>query len=111
MISDDVDAYRNSKTHRYGFVENIELSRHVRGNQADDYLVKVILRVADSDDRIRMEFRGAREIQFGRLEGLVASMISIIDVSDRQLEGLRYRVTDQEHGVISLYCASFSAEV
>lgn len=58
--------------------------------------------------RMKMKFEGVRELQvlnFGNRPTQITGL-SINDVSSRQLQDLRYEVTDYENGVIRFYCRS-----
>ena len=72
--------------------------------------VEVFL-VENSDEYsngIRICFLGAKEIKIGDLNGTVVTMISIKDISDWCLEGVRYHVIDDESSCFSLRCSDFS---
>lgn len=56
--------------------------------------------------RMKMKFEGVRELKvlnFGNRPTQITGL-SIDDISSRQLQGLRYEVTDYENGVIRFFC-------
>ncbi|WP_089409466.1 hypothetical protein [Granulicella rosea] len=61
--------------------------------------------------RLRLKFIKAADIRIGDLNALFALFMSIRDVADRQLEDITYRVVEEEHSSISLYCRDFEYEV
>ena len=44
-------------------------------------------------------------------DGLVKHYINITDVSDHQMEGIRYKVKEEENEVFSFYCRTFEYEI
>ena len=56
--------------------------------------------------RARLEFVGVRELRIRGFGGCLTQIngLDIVDVSERQLEGIRYRVEDYEHDSIGFMC-------
>jgi hypothetical protein len=56
---------------------------------------------------LRIVFVDAVGIKIGDIDLLWGVMLRIRDISDHQLEGIRYRAVDEESDVVSLRCADF----
>ncbi|MBV9565961.1 MAG: hypothetical protein JOY90_36745 [Bradyrhizobium sp.] len=61
---------------------------------------------ARSGPRLELRFLDAVDIKLEHLNMNDGLFVSVFDISDRQLEGIRYGVSDAEH-MISLQCADF----
>ena len=57
---------------------------------------------------IRLRFEGVRDLEIGNLNGLKFCHLGIEDIRERQLEGLRYAVSDAEGDLISFKCDSWT---
>ncbi len=62
-------------------------------------------------DRLTVRFFESADLRLGDLNPTVGALLTIYDIAERQLEGLAYRVVDEEAGYFSLNCLDFEFEV
>jgi hypothetical protein len=55
---------------------------------------------------VTLKFSGVRLLKFGDLQTLSVAQIEVNDVSDHQLEGIKFNVTEEENGLFSFVCRS-----
>ena len=60
------------------------------------------------NDECTLKFYNVKDIKINDLSLLMSIHISIIDVSERQLENMHYYVTDDENNIFSFYCQKYS---
>jgi hypothetical protein len=78
---------------------------------ANDHAVSLELMVqpstGSSEPIARLEFDGVTDLMVGDLNTLALCHLGVEDISDRQLEGVRYLVWDAEREIISFGCAQW----
>jgi hypothetical protein len=100
------------KSLNYSFLEVFELSRNVGPEGCSDFDCKVVLSGLDpSSPRLVLTFEGVRDIKLGRLEGLFKFNLNIRPIRNHQLEGLNYRVIEEEYDALSFSCRAFDAKL
>jgi hypothetical protein len=95
---------------RFCFLESIKLSRDIGENNCAEYSVEIVLcnlPFYEGDNKLLLSFYGAKDIKIGRIEGLLDLLITIVDVSESQLEKIRFKVKEDENEQFSFYCDSF----
>ena len=82
---------------------------YVREREVSNTACKIELESRDGASKSRsLEFFGVRELEFRQSSfGVTSVELSVVDVSDRQFEDLRYEVFDEESQAISLSARSF----
>ena len=66
----------------------------------------------DDNYRLRMRFTGVQDLkirEFGARPTQITGF-DVIDIGDRQLEGMNFEVTDYENGVIHFFCKTASVD-
>lgn len=103
----------NRIQNEYGYLLSFEFTREFNEVGCTDYSVNAVLgNYQDNPNaRIQISFEGVRNLKFGSLDGLVKNFISISDISDHQIEGVKYSVKEEENETFSFYCRSFNYEV
>ncbi len=97
----------------FGYLQSINLSRDFNENGCSDYSLNIVLCSYPSyegNQKLLLSFLGVRDFKIGDLDGLVKNFINITDISDQQMEGIKYRVKEDENGLFSFYCKSFGYE-
>lgn len=112
-MNEKIESYWALSPQRFKFLESFELRRFVDDNSAEAYQLTLTLLAEPRSEsaRGRFTFSGVQELVVGRLDGLLGLMIEVFDVRDHQLEGLRFRVVDSEHGVIGFWCRDFELNI
>lgn len=59
-------------------------------------------------DEFTVEFYDVADLKTGDLDGAGGVFLYAYDVSDRQLERIKYHIVDEEFHVLSFYCSDYS---
>ncbi len=94
----------------YKFLKEIQLEADQIAQLNGSYDVKIVLETVDKDGTAELvaRFFGAVEIKIGNLRNGRCILLNIEDVSGNQLEGINYRVSDEEGDVFSFCCRDIS---
>ena len=96
------------------FLQSINLSRDFNENGCSDYSLNIVLcdyPYYEGNQKLRLTFLGVRKFKTGISDGLVRHFVSIIDVSNHQMEGIKYKVIEDENDLFSFYCKTFKYEI
>ena len=87
-----------------------EMKILVNPNFDEDELTLIIrLQRGDSENGLEIIFEGVRELNINRLYSCsILGPLKILDLKGRQLEGIRYKVSDYEDDYLSFFCKSVS---
>lgn len=97
---------------QYRFLESISLRRDLSAGGA--YPFDLSLALVDSPSpsrRLHLELMGVSGLKIGDIDGLWGWFVEIRSVVESGLEGLRFRVVESEHDLLSLWCRDFDARV
>ncbi len=108
--TDLIEQYYAVRKGDFGYLERIELVQDVDPVKCNGFQLTIVLRSGtdSSSPALRLEFKGARDIRIGDLGGLVCYMLEIRCIEERQLEGLRFEVTESEYDAFSFVCEAFA---
>jgi len=104
----------SKKQNIFDFLQSINLSRDFNENGLSDYSLNIVLckyPYYEGNQKLLLTFLGVRDFKLNHLDGLVKHYINITDVSDHQMEGIRYKVKEEENEVFSFYCRTFEYEI
>ena len=62
-------------------------------------------------DVLRVSFVDVSELKLGNLNSVAACRLMVYDISDRQIEGIRYRAVDEEERSFALNCRGFEFSI
>lgn len=111
-IYNDVNKLDDLGLSAYGFVQFIGLSRDVDiMDGVSKYDVEIILVHYQETKQLVLKFFEVIDFKMNSLDGMLGIRLGIVDVSDRQLEGAFYSVSDEEYGSFSFLCREFSVEI
>jgi hypothetical protein len=97
---------------KYGYLERLQLRRALPSRGPGPFCVEMDLRpVGFAPSRLLLSFEGVPHYHMRDLDGILFYLIQIESIADRQLEGLKYRVYEDEYSAFSFMCRSFSATV
>lgn len=108
LISDFDQAKRN-----FGYLTSFNLSRgtEIEGFQTS-LQITLVQTTLDYDEQLSITFTGVEDLEVGDLTGLICWLyLDITDISEDQLEDLRYKVVEYEDNVFSLYCRQITYEI
>lgn len=98
------------KQKQYGYLKSIDLSREINENGSSAYSLKIILcgyPFNEGEEQLLLTFLGVRDFKASELDGLFKIFISITDRSNDQLEGIKYKVKEDENEMFSFNCNLF----
>lgn len=110
----DVVAEFYKKQKDFAYLQSINLCRDFYENGCSDYFLYISLcdyPYYKGNQKLLLTFLGVRNFEIVDIDGLVKHFINITDVSDRQMEGIKYKVKEDENGLYSFYCKSFEYEI
>lgn len=90
-----------------GYIESLNLSRLLEEKSSKEYNITLILSTCpyDEDDlRVELKFNEVKDFKIGNINNFYKVFIEVNDISDRQLENIRYVAEDVEHGTIFVQC-------
>ncbi len=90
-----------------GYIEALTLSRSMEEKSAKEYNITLILSTCpyvENDLRVELKFNGVEDFKIGNINNFYKLFIEVSDISDRQLENIRYIAEDVEHGAIFVQC-------
>lgn len=97
----------NEKNKKYGYLKEMYLKRDITDEGCTDYQLRIVLAdfpFYEGDEVLKIIFNGVKDLKIGNLEGLFILVFDIIDVSNRQLENIKYRIYEIEQKALSFYC-------
>lgn len=114
MIKSDIlIANFYNKQNSFGYLQSINLSRSIDDIGCSEYFVCIILcsyPFYEGDRKLSLKFSGVKNLKVGDLDGLFKLTINVTDISERQMEGISYKVSEQENDLFSFYCDVFEYE-
>lgn len=95
---------------RFSYLEEIKIGRKISGNECSDYSVEIVLCEYPnfSDEEYKLGFHGVRDLHIGNIENLFRVNLRIENISDWQIENVRYKVTEEENELFSFLCKDIS---
>jgi hypothetical protein len=112
-FSDVISEFNNIQKD-FAFLQSINLSRDFNENGCSEYSLNIVLSdypYYEGNQKLLLTFFGVRNFNTGDLDGLVRHFIHITDVLDHQMEGIKYKVREDENDVFSFYCNTFEYEI
>lgn len=113
-IATGVEEFRDLPAKDFCFIESFDFSRVFEGDEdTPGNKLRIVLRPFNPGDERRLELLcvNVQELSVGQLDSQLSVFARIYDVRDQQLEGLRYRVVDEEEGLFSFWCGTLSAAI
>lgn len=103
-----------NKQKEYGYLKSIILNRSLNDYESSVFELTLILCTYpyyEEDNRLILTFKGVRDFKINNIHGLLKLVLSVVDVSSHQNEGIRYQVQEQENQILSFYCQSIKSVV
>ncbi|MCI9079891.1 MAG: hypothetical protein HFH68_13410 [Lachnospiraceae bacterium] len=90
-----------------GYIQSINICREMGNDSTKEYNLELILSTCpfyERDTRIKLVFYNVQEFKLGGINNFYKIFFEITDVSDRQLENIRYYVDEIEYNMVSFWC-------
>ncbi|MFT5429575.1 MAG: hypothetical protein ACI9OJ_000246 [Myxococcota bacterium] len=109
MIDEQLRDYEALKPWTFLFLDAFSLERDLDGAHDSPYRLRIRLAQAvdDNTERLEVEFVGVRGLKCGELDRPFNSHLQILDVSQDQLDGISFRVVEEENEMFSFWCSNF----
>lgn len=112
-ISNDVifDFYQIQKD--FGYLLSLNMFREINEFGCSNFNLEIILcgfPFYTENQKLVLKFGGVRDIKMGTLDGLPKLLISVCDISNRQMEELVFKIRE-ENDLFSFYCKAFIYDI
>jgi len=113
MIYNNINQFVSLKPAYYRFLKAIHFTRNISAEGCSRYDVEIIVGKLSGDqvEDLRLRCTNALEIKIGDIESMSGLRLEIEDIKNRQLEGVSYRITEQEEDSFSFNCSEFYVEL
>jgi hypothetical protein len=102
------------KQKEFGYLQSINLYRNINEGGCSEYSLNISLcgyPFYEGNQKLLLTFLGVRNFKIGDLEGLFKLILNITNVSEHQMEGINYRVKEDENELFSFYCEIFEFQI
>jgi|GEM_PF-1725684 len=102
------------KQKEFAYLQSFLLRRNLNEVFCSDYILSIVLcgqPHKETDEIMLLTFSGVKDIKIGDLGGLVRLFIHVLDIADAQMEGITYKVSEEENGLFSFYCKEVEYEI
>jgi hypothetical protein len=106
------DYYQKQK--EFGYLQSFNLYRNLNEVGCSEYDLNITLSdypFYEGDHKLLITFSGVRNLRIGDFEGLFKLIINISNISKDQMEGINYKVKEEEYELFSFYCDKFNFEI
>ncbi|MBP1988685.1 hypothetical protein [Paenibacillus eucommiae] len=106
------DFYQKQKL--YSYLKEINVKRNLDGEVCSDYELIITLceyPFYEGNKRLKLYYFGVVDLKVGNLDTIFRLDIGINDISNRQMEGVKYQVIENENLLFSFYCREFKFEL
>ena len=96
-----------------GYIQSVNIYREMDTNSTKDYNLALIISTCPfckGDIRIKLIFYNVQMFKLGDINNFYKVFFEITDVSDRQLENIRYYVNETEYNMVSFWCEDIEYE-
>ena len=104
----------HAKQKEFCYLQSISMHREIHWEEGcSEYFVRIILSAYPPDSKgkkLEINFEGVRNLKLSDIDGLLALLIDIADISKDQMENINFKVMEDENNLFSFYCKSFSFE-
>jgi hypothetical protein len=106
------DFYEMQK--EFAYLHSFQLSRKMDEVFCSDYILRIVLcgqPYKETDKEMLLTFSGVKNLKIGDLGGMVRLFIHVLDIADSQMEGITYKVSEEENELFSFYCQKVEYEI
>jgi hypothetical protein len=113
IIHNNIDKFHALMPVSYYFLIAISLKREFSFEEFSPPTIEFTLSKVSSGktEDMKVHCTNARDIKIGDIESLHGIQLEIYDVSSHQLEGILYKVMDEENNAFSFFCSDFYIEI
>ena len=97
----------------YNHFDSIEIKKHVNVDGEIEHIIILKLQNYSYNQKcknVQLTFFGVRALKLGDINWPASLLVNVIDISQDQMEGIRYSVREEENDLFSFYCNSFTIE-
>lgn len=111
MTASKLEAFKSLENGKFKFLKSFAVGKLYteEGVPTCNLEISLTAHQGEAGYALRVVFLGVTDLKVGNLNGLLASVIDISDISTWGLEGVRYKAVDVEAACFSLNCQDFEA--
>ena len=97
-----------------GYIQSLNMYREMDDNSTKEYNLILVISTCpyyEGDTKIKLIFHNVQEFKLGNINNFYKIFFEIVDVSDRQLEDIKYYINETEHNMFSFACFDFEYEI
>lgn len=97
-----------------GYIQSLNIYREMSYKSAKEYNLVLVISTCpnyEEDEKVKLIFHNVQEFKLGNINNFYKVFFEILDVSDRQLEDIRYYVHEIEYNMISFWCSDIEYEI
>lgn len=97
-----------------GYIQSMNIYRKMDNNSTKEYNLILVLSTCpyyEGDAKVKLIFHNVQGFKLGDINNFYEVLFEILDVSDRQLEGIRYYVNELEYDMLSFWCSDIEYEI
>lgn len=97
-----------------GYIQSINIEREMAEESTKEYNVTLVVSTCpfyEGETRVKFTFLNVDNFKLGNINNFYKIFLQIEDVSDRQLEEIRYLVQEIEYNMISFACWDIAYEI
>lgn len=97
-----------------GYIQALNMYREMDDNSSKEYNLILVISTCpyyEGDTKIKLIFHNVQEFKLGNINNFYKVFFEIVDVSDRQLQDIRYYVNEIEYNMISFGCSDIEFEI
>ncbi len=112
-IHNDVEKFIAIRPVLYRFLKELRLRRKISPLGSSGYDVEIVLsKISDGEvENMKVRCANASNIKIGDIESMFGMLLEIDDISGHQLEGVSYRISEQENNTFSFDCSDFHVDL
>ncbi len=90
-----------------GYIQSLTICRDMEEDSTKDFDMHLVLSKCPSTEeekKVELVFHDVQELKIGNINNFYKLFLEVTDVSDRQLESIKYYVDEVEYNMLSLSC-------
>lgn len=99
---------------KFGYIESLTIHKNIeeQNNLVNNLKISFFsYPYTLGDKKLVMDFQNVKDLKIKDLDGLFKTVLSITDISSYQMEGINYRIVEDENSLFSFECKNFDFSV
>ena len=98
----------------FEYLEALYIKRYCSDSNCEDIMTIVLsedFNNSISHKKLIIKFTGIQKVKLNGMGSVAALNINIFDLTDSQMEDVKYKIDEDEENIFSFYCKSFSFSI